>query len=281
MGDRGIVMDRGKMTILCIGAHPDDCEFRCSGTAARWAEEGNRVVLVSVTDGRSGHHEMDPVTTVERRREEAARAAELIGAESRVLDNPDGALEPTLENRFGIIRLVREVKPDVIITNRPNDYHPDHRYTALLVQDSAYSFMVPHIVPDAPALPYNPVIFYWADSFTYPRPFQPIIAVNIDGTIDKKLGMLNEHVSQLYEWLPWVERYPEPPPAEEGLRRAWLERYYKGRNRPSTAERYRDLLVQRYGPAGGEAIVEAEAFELCEYGTKSDKESLEKIFAGL
>jgi LmbE family N-acetylglucosaminyl deacetylase len=180
-----------------------------------------------------------------------------------------------------MIRLVREIQPDVIITNRPNDYHPDHRYTSLLIQDSAYMFMVPHVAPDAPPLHYNPVIFYWADSFTYPRQFEPTVAVSVDEAFDLKLSMLNEHESQLFEWLPWVERYPDPVPSAEPARREWLERYYKHRFVPTIADRYRDLLTERYGAERGGAVVEAEAFELCEYGTRADAEMLAELFQEL
>jgi LmbE family N-acetylglucosaminyl deacetylase len=278
MNENRLILEPGKKTILCIGAHPDDCELRCSGTAALWAKAGNRVIVVSMTDGRSGHHIMKDEEIAERRRKEAAEAAALIGSESRVLDTRDGHLEPTLENRFRVIRLVRDVCPDVIITNRPNDYHPDHRYTSLLVQDSAYMFMVPHVVPEVPALTYNPVIFYWADRFQYPREFKPDIVIDIDPAMDTKLAMLNEHTSQMYEWLPWIDRIDKPVPDDPAARLSWLLWYYQRRNRPSIADRFRDFLVKRYGPARGNSVKEAEAFELCEYGTRPDPKGLNDLF---
>lgn len=272
-----------QLTVLCIGAHPDDCEFQCSGTAAKLVARGDRVVLVSMTDGRSGHHEMTPADVVERRRGEAAAGAMVIGAESRVLDAPDGALEVTLERRYEIIRLVRELSPDLIVTNRPNDYHPDHRYTSLLIQDSAYMFMVPHVCPEVPALAFNPVILYWVDSFTHPREIRPDIAVDIDDIIDTKLDMLAAHESQVYEWLPWIEHYPKPVPPETDAsgRRAWLREYYDARYRPSTADRFRGRLVERYGADRGGRVVEAEVFELCEYGAQPSHDELEAIFTGM
>ncbi len=281
MNKNRLTTKSGTMTILFLGAHPDDTEFRASGTAARWAQAGNEVVIVSVTDGRSGHHLMKPEEVAARRRKEAAEAAGRIGAESRILGIPDGSLEPTLENREKIIRLVREVKPDVIVTNRPNDYHPDHRYMSLLVQDSAYMFMVPHVVPDSEPLQYNPIIFYWADAFEYPRPFAPAVVIDIDPVIGDKLDMLGKHESQLFEWLPWVERYPDPIPQDQGKRKAWLERYYKHRFVPTIADRYRTFLVERYGEKHGNAVVEAEAFEPCEYGTRPDAGQLAEVFEGL
>jgi LmbE family N-acetylglucosaminyl deacetylase len=280
MGKSGLVLDPGKRTVLCIGAHPDDCEFRCSGTAALFAKAGDRVIFLSMTDGSSGHQIMKAGEIVERRKHEAARAATLIGAESRILDTPDGCLEASLANRFRVIALVRQLRPDLLITNRPNDYHPDHRYTSILVQDSAYMFMVPNVVPDIPPLDYNPVILYWADTFKSPREFQCSVAVDIDPVFEFKLDMLHAHESQLYEWLPWVGRVPEPVPPEPVAKRAWLRYYYGLRNSPPIADRFRGILVARYGSRRGLAVREAEAFELCEYGSRPTPGELERMFSG-
>lgn len=268
-------------TLLCIGAHPDDCEFQCSGLAAKCADAGARVVIVSVTDGRSGHHELSPDQVAAVRRGEHAAGAAVIGAEHRILGAPDGRLEADLDRRAEMIRLVREVAPDVVITNRPNDYHPDHRYTSLLVQDSAYMFMVPHVVPEVLALSYNPIILYWVDSFTYPREIRPDLVVDIDDVFETKLDMLAEHESQLFGWLPWVERYSEAPPEEPTARREWLRRYYRSRYSPSTADRFRAPLVARYGADHGASVVEAETYEICEYGARPSDEELEGVFEGV
>ena len=283
MGTEGLRLTPGGMTVLCVGAHPDDCEFQCSGAAAKWAKRGDRVYYLSVTDGRSGHHLLAPQEVADRRRTEAQRAAAVIGAESRCLGAPDGALMPSLEYRYALIGMVREIKPDVIITNRPNDYHPDHRYTSLLVQDSAYMFMVPHVVPEVPALAYNPVILYSVDRFTFPREIRADVAISIDDVFETKLTMLAAHESQMFEWLPWIERYPdEPPPADRTEeRKSWLETYYRRRHVPSTADRFRDSLTERYGRKDGLAVVEAEVFEICEYGTRQTGTDLESIFEGL
>lgn len=269
------------LTILCIGAHPDDCEFSCSGTAAKFAAKGARIIITSVTDGRSGHHELPVGAVIEQRREESIAAAAVIGAESRNLGAPDGALEATLEYRYKVIRLVREIRPDLIITNRPNDYHPDHRYTSLLVQDSAYMFMVPHVVPEVQALEYNPIILYWGDTFTYPREIRPDIVVDIDDVLDTKRAMLAAHESQVYEWLPWIDRYPDPPPSDVTVRGPWLKTYLSNRSGPTYAERFRERLCERYGEASGAKVVDAEVYELCEYGARPNLEDLELMFTGI
>ena len=271
------------MTILCIGAHPDDCEIQCSGAAIKWARRGHRVVFASVTDGRSGHHLIAPAPLVNLRAGESARAVEVFGGESINLGLPDGALEPTLENRSKIIGLVRELEPAIIITNRPNDYHPDHRYTSLLVQDSAYMFMVPHVVPESSALGFNPVILYWRDPFTTPRELRPDIAIDIDEVFDIKLEVLSRHESQFFDWLPWIERYSDPVPPVDDVeaRRSWLRRFHSNRYKPSTADRFRDALVRRYGRGKANAVVEAEAFEVSEYGGQPGNDELLALFEGM
>src|SRR6266576_2647187 len=114
-----------KPRILVIGAHPDDCEVKCGGTAALWAQHGFTVRFVSATNGCSGHHEIGGIELVRRRAAEAAAAAKVIGIEAQVMDADDGALEPTVARRKIMIALIREFRPDLVLTHRPNDYHPD------------------------------------------------------------------------------------------------------------------------------------------------------------
>ena len=135
------------LRILIIGAHPDDCDICAGGTAAIYRSLGHEVRFVSVTNGQSGHQQMYGPTLTARRTEEAARAGRVIGVQYDVLEFPDGGLQPTLEARYRIIRLIREFGPDLILTHRPNDYHPDHRYTSQIVCDAAYMVMVPAVVP--------------------------------------------------------------------------------------------------------------------------------------
>ncbi len=267
-------------TILCIGAHPDDCEFNCGASAAKWAGLGNKVYFLSVTNGQSGHHEQGGAVIVQRRRKEAEAAGRIAGIETLQLPISDGHLEATLANRFLLIKTIREIAPDVIITNRPNDYHPDHRYTSQLLQDAAYMLMVPHVVPEQPAMQFNPVIFYWWDHFQFPIPFAPDAVVDIDDYFEKKLDMLHQHKSQVYEWLPWVERISDEVPVSDTERRQWLRSYYIKRQVPSVAERCRGMLIQRYGDKG-KSIRQAEAFQLCEYGTQLDKDGIQKLFDNL
>src|SRR5207253_8132743 len=132
-----------------------------------------------------------------RRLQETQNVASVLGlAEYQVLDNHDGELEPTLPNRRQVIRIIREFEPDLILAPRPNDYHPDHRYASQLVQDAAYMVTVPPVVPDVPHLEKNPVIAYLPDEFEKPYPFQPAIAVAVDGVLGRIVDMLHCHASQ-------------------------------------------------------------------------------------
>src|SRR6516225_6163720 len=167
------------LRILVLGAHPDDADYKAGGTAALWRKLGHEVKLVSVTNGGAGHQILRGEALVARRRAEAQAAGAVIGATYDVLDHPDGALMPTLEARQQLIRLIRGFRPDLILTHRPNDYHPDHRYTSVLVQDASYMVTVPALVPDTPRLAANPVIAYLPDHFQKPYPFQPTVVVNV------------------------------------------------------------------------------------------------------
>jgi LmbE family N-acetylglucosaminyl deacetylase len=268
--------------LLVIGAHPDDPDIRAGGLACSCAETGHDVRFVSMTDGRGGHHERHGPELVDRRRREAAAAAEVAGIEYRVLDNPDGRLEPTLENRERVIRLIREYDPDVVLTHRPNDYHPDHRYTSRLVRDAAYMVTVPNVRPDVSALASNPVFAYLSDTFERPYPFTPEVIVPIDeAMVERKYEMLDRHESQMYEWLPYTEGVLETAPDDPEERREWLamDPISGLEEMRNTAERFRDRLVDRYGEKRGRAIGYAEAFELSEYGADLTSELADDLFS--
>lgn len=260
--------------ILYIGAHPDDGEVYGGGTAALWSQAGHAVKFISVTDGRAGHHQLSGSALVDRRAQECVAAARQLGVAYEILDNPDGALEPTLYNRNLLITKIREWQADVVVTHRPNDYHPDHRYTSQLVQDAAYLVMVPNLVPEAPPLRRNPVFLYFADRFQKPTPFSPDIAVAIDEVYDRKLAAMHAHTSQFYEWLPWIEGQTDPVPEGDEVRRDWLKQQWPfGVDEPIRAS-----LVRWYGEERAAAVQHAEAFELCEYGRQPDEEEIRRLF---
>src|SRR3989440_2019634 len=264
-------------TILAIGAHPDDCDFGAGGLAALCVRAGHRVHFVVATNGDAGHYEMGGAPLARRRRAEAQAAGAVIGIDYTVLDNHDGELEPSLANRRTIVRLIREIGPDLILTHRPNDYHPDHRYTAQLVQDAAYMVTVPSLAALTAHLPANPIILYMSDRFQRPYPFQPDVVVDIDGVLDLKLEMLHQHTSQVYEWLPFNSGRLEEVPSGDVDRRAWLRDRYGPRN-ATLADRYRDALIGLYGEAPGARVRFAEAFEVSEYGASLTPDAFQWLF---
>ena len=263
-----------KIRVIAFGAHPDDCDIRASGTAAIFASLGHAVKFVSVTNGDAGHQRMNGAALAARRLKEAKESARRLGISYDVLANRDGELLPTLPIRQQIIRKIREWKADVVLAPRPNDYHPDHRYTGVLVQDAAYMVVVPSVTPDVPPLRKNPVFLYYEDRFQQPNPFRPDIAVRIDDVIDKKIGALDAHVSQFYEWLPWVDGRFDEVPKDPVQRKAWLKRERTKDISPSV----RASLVKWYGAGQGNSAKYYEAFEICEYGAQPDDARIRKLF---
>jgi len=270
--------DDGKPRIICIGAHPDDAESGAGGTAALWIAKGCHVKFVSVTNGDIGHWRDSGPELARRRRAEVENGARIVGYDFEVLDNHDGELQPTLENRRAITRLIREWKADVVITHRPNDYHPDHRYTSVLVQDSAYMVTVPKFCPEVPALKANPVFLYFSDDFRKPSPFQADIAVGIDAVMDKKLEVLLGMVSQFYEG--GVSGSPElltSDPAKQKERWQALRKRFANWD-IEAADRFRGSLEAWYGRERAAKIRCAEAFEISEYGRTPDKAEIMRLF---
>ncbi len=263
-----------KIRIIAFGAHPDDCDIRAAGTAALWARMGDAVKFVSVTNGDAGHQTMHGSELAQRRAAEAQESARRLGIEYEVLNNHDGELLPTLEVRQEIIRQIRRWNADVVLAPRPNDYHPDHRYTGVLVQDAAYMVVVPSVTPDTPALRKNPVFLYYEDRFQRPNPFRPDIAVRIDDVVEKKIDALDAHVSQVYEWLPWVDGKLDEVPKDPAERKAWLKRTRMHEISPAV----RASLVKWYGPEEGNATRYYEAFEICEYGAQPDEARIRQLF---
>ena len=271
--------DEGKLRIIAFGAHPDDAEFQMGGSAIKWAKLGHHVKLVSVTNGDIGHWSMAGGPLAIRRTKEVQEAARRLGTTVEVLDIHDGELMPTLENRRTIARLIREWNADLVLAHRPNDYHPDHRYTGILVQDAAFMVAVPFFVPDTKPLTKNPVFMYYPDRFKKPYAFEPDIAISLDDVFDEKVNAVDALVSQVYEGgaLGSEEtlikrKVGDPVARKEILRASWSRR--NGR----IADLYRDSLIEWYGQDAGKAVKHAEAYQVCEYGRQPSKAELKKLF---
>ena len=272
--------DPQSLRIICFGAHPDDAEYKSGGTAALWAAQGHKVKLVSVTNGDIGHWGMAGGPLARRRAAESAEVARKLGVESEVLDIHDGELVPSLENRQTITRLIREWDADIVISHRPWDYHPDHRYVGVLVQDAAYMVAVPHFLPLTPPLQKNPVFLYSSDGFKKPYPFEADIAVAIDSVFEQKVDALMALVSQTFEGgaLGSAEIMDRnPPESQPELRRQWLwERW--DRRQSGEANRFRNALVRWYGEEQAADIRYAEVFEICEYGRQPTETEIRQLF---
>jgi LmbE family N-acetylglucosaminyl deacetylase len=266
------------LRIIAFGAHPDDNEIKAGGVAALWAAQGHRVKFVSCTNGDIGHWNVAGGPLAQWRTREVKEAARILGIETEVLDIHDGELMPTLENRRTIVRLIREWKADIVLSHRPNDYHPDHRYTGILVQDAGYMVTVPFFCPDIPHLTRNPIFMYYSDRFQKPNPFAPDMVVPIDAVMDAKIKALQAIVSQFIEGgcggnVNMVPRTDADwQAANERVRKNFSNRF------SSTTEQFRDTLIELYGSDRGLKVKYSEAFELCEYGRQPSKEELKSLF---
>ena len=266
--------DDGKIRIIMIGAHPDDCDLRGGGTAILFAKMGYAVKFVSVTNGDAGHQALKGEALAKRRLAEAREAGKRFGVQYDVLDNHDGELLPTLEVRLQIIKKIREWNADVVIAPRPNDYHPDHRYTGVLVQDAAYMVAVPNVLPEVPALTKNPVFLYFQDDFQRPNPFRPDIAIDISNVYLQKIHALDAHTSQVYEWLPWIGHFLQDVPANTADREPWLAKTRAVEITPAVTS----SLEKWYGKEKAAQVKHAEAFEVCEYGKQPTDDEKKRLF---
>ena len=210
------------LNVVVVGAHPDDCDLDAGGTAIQFVRAGHKVLFISLTNGDAGHYEKGGGILGQIRRAEAREAGRRFGVEYIVLDNHDGELMPTLENRLDLIRLIRKWNADIVIGPRPNDYHPDHRNTAILLQDAAFMVVVPNVASDVPALKNNPVFLYAEDRFQKPYPFQPDIAVDITDVYDQKIYSAAAHESQFFGWLPWLGGQLDAVSESDAERVKWL-----------------------------------------------------------
>ncbi len=265
-----------QLKIIVFGAHPDDCDEQVGGTAIKFVQMGYQVKFVSMTNGDAGHQSKGGGALAKIRMAEAKEAGKRFGVEYTVLDNHDGELMLTLENRLKVIREIRNWDADIVITHRTNDYHPDHRYTGILIQDAAYMVIVPNVAPDTPPLKKNPVFLYMMDNFQKPAPFVPDISIDIDDVFSQKIFALSAHESQFFEWLPWTEgqEHLDKVPKNKEERLTYLASLWNNPVNEST----RENLEKWYGKKRADQVKNAEAFEICEYGLQPTDEQIRNLF---
>lgn len=267
------------LRIIAFGAHPDDCELKASGVAAMWAAQGHKVKFVSLTNGDIGHFKMAGAPLAQRRLAEVRECAKLLGIETEVLDIHDGELEPTLENRKKVARLIRDWQADIVLFHRPYDYHADHRYVGVLVEDAAVVVVAPFYTPDTKPTKLNPVFLYYSDNFLKPYPFEPTIVVGIDEVAEKKWNCVSAMPSQFGDAESWQASTLPNVPREDSKREEYLLNLFKQRNE-EVAKKYRSRLEELYGKEKGSKFRYAEAFELCQYGRQVSVEELKTLFPG-
>jgi LmbE family N-acetylglucosaminyl deacetylase len=229
---------------MVIVAHPDDIEFSCAGTIARWVREGAEVCYVLVTSGDVGIATpgMTKAEATRIREAEQSAAAAVVGVDNVVyLRQPDGMVEATMELRRQLVREIRRFRPDAVITGDPTALfvgegyinHPDHRAVALSAIDAIFPAAgQPNLFEELEAeslqahKPYKVYVQSWSGATTW---------VNISDTIDLKIEALRQHKSQMGEWDP------------EEMVRQWAADSAKGKEM-EYAEAYRVITFEDAAP---------------------------------
>jgi N-acetylglucosamine malate deacetylase 1 len=265
------------LRIIAFGAHPDDAELKAAGVAALWASQGHQVKFVSMTNGDVGHFSQAGGPLAQRRNAEVQECARILGITTQVLDIHDGELMPTLENRRTVARLIRDWQADIVMGHRPYDYHADHRYTGVLLDDAAVVVVAPFFVPDTKPTPRNPLFFYFSDGFREPTPFVATLVVDIDAVADKKWQCISAMPSQFGDRDSWQARTRPDVPDNDTERPAFLLKLAQQRT-AAVADQYREQLVALYGEERGRKVRYAEAFQLGQYGRQANIDELRQLF---
>ena len=266
-----------KKRIQFIFAHPDDGEA-CGGTAIKLAKAGHVVQLVSATNGQSGHFDMMGHKLAMVRYHETQESKKRLGIDSYiVMDNNDGYLTADIPTRERMMKVIREFAPDIIITHRPYEHHPDVRGTAQLVHDCAYLVRVPNFLPMTPVPDTMPVVYHKHDNLMKPVPINPDIVVDIDDVAEQKLMGHDAHPSQMYEWRQFIDQEPHKAPTDPKERVDYLREFFFPQW-AKLADRFRDKLIEKYGEERGRKVKYAEAYEAAECGWPHDLEAEKKVF---
>ena len=247
-------------TILAIHAHPDDIEILAGGAMAMLSAAGNGVVFVSMTPGDCGSHEHSPDEIAAIRRREAANSARLAGAEYRCAEFRDLAIFNDDPSRRRVTEILRQVRPDLVLTASPVDYMCDHEATSALVRDACFAAPAPNYrtyAPDpAPPVPAIPHLYFMDAVGGVDRESRPIAAdffVDVKKVFELKKAMLAEHASQrtwlrqhhgIDEYLEMMERWTRANGERAGVELAEGFRRYKGHPYPESP-----LLQQLLGAA--------------------------------
>ena len=269
-----------KKRLAFVGAHPDDCDILGSGLAMRYRELDWDVLFVSMANGDAGHHEMTRPDLAARRKGETEAVAAMLGIEYVVMPTSDCEVFPSLDQRWALLRLLRQFAPDLVITHHAQDYHADHRYTNQLVGDVSYLLKVPHCCPDVPALRKDTVQAFFHAVRQEQRPDAFAVVIDVDDLWQRKVEVMAKHESQFFEWLPWVnnEDLPAVPgPADPAGRFAYIDRQ-RSPIFERSARLYRDRLCDLYGSERGNSIRLAEAYVAAPFPTALSEDNYRDLF---
>jgi len=250
--------------VMFVGAHPDDADFQCGSLAHKVKRAGGEAVFVSCCNGNKGHQWMLSDELAKRRYLETQASAKVLGIDKYlVLGYPDCEIEPTMELRDKLTRLIRQEAPNLLVTHRTSDYHADHRAVGIAVRDATYLFGVPLYCPDTPVPETLPFVMYGGDKFKEPAPFRPDLMVSVDDELDTLLEAWACHESQEFEWLPPEHGWAVSQVPTDHAGRIDFIRNKMMPGRPLANGRlHRKALDAAWGGKGPQF---AEVFELCEY----------------
>lgn len=184
--------------IMVIVAHPDDCEIATGGTIYKFLRHGFDVKVIVMTKGESGNG-INKAKTRLVRKKEALLSSKYLGYDLDFMNISDGKVLPLIKYRKKLIKSIRKYKPSIIITHKSNDYHPDHRYTSILVQDTLVSICNEAICPNVKALDYTPITLLILNRFDSFVRFDDKIIIDIEDVMGIKTQCLSFYKSQLDE----------------------------------------------------------------------------------
>jgi bacillithiol biosynthesis deacetylase BshB1 len=184
-----------KLDVLAIGAHPDDIELTCSGTLIKMVGQGRKVGILDLTEGELGTRGNRKV-----RAREAAAAASLIGVSVRQnIGLPDGNIEATLKNRLKVVRILRALRPDVLLLPYPVDRHPDHEHAHTLAREAWFLSGLEKVTTAERGRaqePFRPRAYYYYMQW---QEFEPSFIVDVTAQYDRRLQVVKAYRSQFYD----------------------------------------------------------------------------------
>ncbi|MCW4050539.1 MAG: PIG-L family deacetylase [Candidatus Bathyarchaeota archaeon] len=202
------------MHLVFIGAHPDDEAF-ASGTIAKYVDRGHKATIVHATRGGRGHWEIPSEDLKEIRTMEMSKAAEILGADVRFLDYEDASVPDGDTLREALVDVIRELKPDIVITFHPLVWRDDHRRVGLAASDASMKASLPLHVTAHPAHRPEPEVYFFGSTMSDAK---PDVYVDVSDYMDVKVESFRQHVSQ------W-QRWGEPPERQEGYLEEVVTRY--------------------------------------------------------